>query len=751
MATRTGTRESSRASDANPFLLIPFQRADQFSPERRGGGSKELVEVTTELRRGLATSLAAAATALRPEITMYPGTPGVLVLKLREIAVAKSHRPNTLVAESGLQLAGVGRLDEMLVAANAGSIQSFSDTITTRNTQQIRANLSALLRIEAWNVERRLEVPVAGLREHGPALMSLFRYSGTDATARNLDTLRVLLRRHEIRERMIPQRWGPPLFIVDFQELTDAQVLALSSFPGLRSIQRDPMTSLVAAGGVPEVGPLTPPDPAITYPVVGVVDSGTANGATSLRPWVTGTITTVVPPDTQFFHGTAVASLVAGGRLLNNPYEIFPATRCKVLDVCAIEEYAARTSDVLLRLKDALSQAPEVKVWNLSLGAGPINDDAFSIFAHQLDALSDEYGVLFVVAAGNYVDEPRRGWPAAAILKDRLTSPSDAVRVLTVGSIAHASAADGLTQAGEPAPYSCRGPGPVFTPKPDIVHAGGGVHAPWAAGPGSTQVLSPSNAQYGSFGTSFAAPLASAMSAHIWQSLAGSSNFTPGPHMVKALMIHSARLASKDYDAVERRYFGAGVPVDAMGALFDTDDCFTLMFEALAYPSYKWRKTPYPIPDSLMKNGRLCAEVIITAVYAPPLDPNAGAEYVRANVSVSFGLLKGTNIKSQVPMDGEIGNGGHEAMQVEHGGKWSPVKLHRKSFPKGVAGDQWAVQLETLLRANEPAPAEPIKVALLVSLRSLSGDQDTHAGGVRALNALNWVRQPLAARIPVLV
>jgi serine protease AprX len=102
-------------------------------------------------------------------------------------------------------------------------------------------------------------------------------------------------------------------------------------------------------------------------------------------------------------------------------------------------------------------------------------------------------------------------------------------------------------------------------------------------------------------------------------------------------------------------------------------------------------------------------------------------------------------------MDGEIGSGGHESMQIEHGGKWSPVKLHRKSFPRGVLGDQWTVQLETLLRANEPSPAEPIKVALLVSLRSLDGDQNTHADGIRALNASNWVRQALPTRVPVLV
>ncbi len=745
------TRERLRASEGNPFLLIPFQAADRFVPERGGGGPKELVDVTPELRNRLTKSLAAATAALLPEITLYPGTPGVLILKLREIAVAKTHRPNTLVAESNLQPAGVGRLDEMLVAANAESIQTLSDNIKRRNTQQIRANLSAIQKIEAWDKSRRLEVPVATLRAHGPALMSLFRYYGADATARNLDTLRHLIRRHGVTEKLIPQRLGPPVFMVDFDELNTDQVEALTSFPGLRSILRDPQVSLVATGGAPAVGPLTPPEDAVDYPVVGVIDSGTAPRASSLRAWVANTITTVMPPDTDYVHGTAVASLVAGGRLLNTPHGIFPATRCRVLDVCAMETLFTRTSDVVLRLKEALPQAPDVKVWNLSLGSEPISDDAFSVFAHQLDALSDEYGVLFVVAAGNYVDEPRRGWPATAALKDRLTSPSDAVRVLTVGSISHANAADGLTQEGEPAPYSRRGPGPVFTPKPDIVHAGGGVHAPWAAGDGSTQVLGTSNVPYRSFGTSFAAPLASAMCAHVWSSLSGTRNFTPAPHMVKALMIHSARLASKDYDAVDRRYYGAGVPTDALAALYDSDDCFTLMFEALVYPSYKWRKTPYPIPDSLMKNGRLRAEIIITAAYSPPLDPNAGAEYVRANVNVSFGVLNGTRISSKVPMDGEVGSGGYESMQIEHGGKWSPVKLHRKSFPTGVTGGQWAVQLETLLRANEPPLAEPIKVALIVSLRSLDGDRGTHAAGVRALNATNWIRQALPNRVPVLV
>ena len=38
-------------------------------------------------------------------------------------------------------------------------------------------------------------------------------------------------------------------------------------------------------------------------------------------------------------------------------------------------------------------------------------------------------------------------------------------------------------------------------------------------------------------------------------------------------------------------------------------------------------------------------------------------------VEFSFGTLDGDSIASKVPMKGEDGTDGHEAMQVEHGGK----------------------------------------------------------------------------------
>lgn len=747
----TEEMKARSARNTNPFQRIPFQSADLSAPENGGGGSKELVPVTAEYRAALINALAAAAKRLQPEIAAHPASPGVLVFKLRDKAIAKTHRPNTLAAEARLQLAGVARIEEMLVAANAASLHALADVINRRNTKMIRANLSAIETIQAWDQTRRMAVPSLELQQRGRALLSLFRFNAADATARNVDELRRLLQRFNVQAEELVQRWGPPIFRVNMNAVSDEALKMLSVFPGLRSIFPEPRVHSTAtiAGFVPSTVP--PPIPGVQLPVVGVFDTGASAAATSLQPWISGSMPYVLPPDTDYVHGTAVASLIAGAKPLNGAHAWLPSTPCQIHDVCGLEAAGSNSSDLVLRLSDAIRRAPDVKVWNLSLGAGQIGDHEFSYFAQQLDALSDEHKVLFVVAAGNYLDLPRRGWPADPNLQDRLSSPGDSVRALTVGSVAHLDAPGAMVIAGEPAPYSRRGPGPVFTPKPDLVHAGGGVHSAWNPGTSSIQVLAPSNAPYGSFGTSFAAPIVTSVAGHVWQSLEGRPNVAVAPHMVKALLIHAARLASPDYSAHERRYYGGGIPKDALSALYDTDDCFTMMFEALVVPGFKWRKTPYPIPASLLHNGKLRAEVIITAVYSPPLDPNSGAEYVRANVSVSFGVLEDGKIKGKVPMEGEEGTDGYEAAQIEHGGKWSPVKLHRKQFSKGVTGDQWAIQLDALLRANEPPLAEPINVALIVSLRSVDGNAQVHADGVRALVGANWVHEQLPVRVPVTV
>lgn len=763
MATRRTTnspadsqRTAPRPSTANPFQQIAFERRDLQGMKTGGGPRKEFVAVDTAYREALVASLDVATQQVAAQMQTHPHLLAPLVFRLRHEAIAKSHRPVKIVEESGLVPAGHERVEEMLVGANGGSITALRSVILERDIKEIRANLSAIERIEPWGRSQRNPEGTLAVQQQGRALLRFFRYGNDAANANLFQAVRSLFSHLGLKHRFFRQGRHGWFYasLLDVSNVGVDKFDELLSFPGLRRLMPEPR--LLPAATVPVANsagavPSRLAAPIAGLPTVAVFDTGTAAAAIDLRPWIVETKTYVLPPETDHQHGTNVASLVACAHGLNGAHEDLPTLGAMVYDVCGLESAGGGyVGDLILRLEDAIRSRPDVRIWNLSLGTVyGCDEQTFSEFAQTLDQLSDQHDVLFVVAAGNYLNEPRRTWPSLASLQDQVSCPGESVRALTVGSICHTGAPDALNDAGEPAAYSRRGPGPVFTPKPDIVHLGGGVHTPWNSGAASVAVLTANNASARGFGTSFAAPIASSMAAHAWDSIAGGTALTPKPALIKALLVHAAQLSSPPYTPWERRYYGAGLPKDVLAALYDREDSFTLIFESRLVPSVRWRKAPYPIPAGLMRDGKLRGEVIITAVYAPPLDGNAGAEYVRANVELSFGTLDGDNIHSKVPLKGEDGLDGYESAQVEHGGKWAPVKVHRKVFANGIAGDTWALQARMFLREFEPALAEGLTVYILCTLRSLDGDAEIHAQGLRALAETNWVRQDLPVRVPI--
>ena len=106
-------------------------------------------------------------------------------------------------------------------------------------------------------------------------------------------------------------------------------------------------------------------------------------------------------------------------------------------------------------------------------------------------------------------------------------------------------------------------------------------------------------------------------------------------------------------------------------------------------------------------------------------------------------------MKGKVPMEGEKGSSGYESAQIEHGGKWSPVKIHRQRFPNGISGDVWGLQAKVMLRANEPVLPNPLDVNIIVTIRSLDGNNSVHSDGIRALDATNWIKNQLSNQLPI--
>ncbi|HDU8655155.1 S8 family peptidase [Morganella morganii subsp. morganii] len=753
--SRRGT-QSSNANVSNPILRIPFSRGDLGSIETAGGGAKELVDVTAEYRQGLVNNLTNTKNYLQAKLSAFPGSLGTIVFKLREQGIAKSHRPNKVTREAGLLNAGHAKINEMLVAAHSGSFDALESVILNRRIREVVANLSAIESIEPWDEERKIPSGREALFDSPNILVRLFQYTAESATSDNYENVINILNNNDVDYQPIRQRRGPPLLrLKDLSADHDTLLDILINHPGVRSLVPEPIYSAspVNASFVEETVIDNYPAPTDGLPLVAVFDTGVSPIAVTVSPWIASRDTYVVPPDTRYEHGTMVSSLVSGAHFLNDGHSWIPNTTSRVHDVCGLDEGGTYISDLILRLTEAVTKRPDIKIWNLSLGGGPCSEHIFSDFAIALDKLSDQFGILFVVAAGNYVDAPIRTWPNPSLLggADLVSSPGESVRALTVGSVSHIDAADALSSLGTPTPYTRRGPGPVFTPKPDIIHTGGGVHEPWSTGVSSLKVIGPDNRLCASFGTSFASPIVASLAAHTWQKIATNPDFNVSPSLVKALLIHSAQLSSPDYSAIERRYYGAGIPEEVVETLYDTDDRFTLIFQTFLVPGMRWRKENYPIPASLINNDKFKGEIIITAAYAPPLDPNAGSEYVRANVELSFGLIEDNSMKGKVPMEGDTGQSGFESAQIEHGGKWSPVKIHRKAFRRGIASGNWALQAKVTLRANEPALSEPLPVTIIVTLKSLNGDTRVYADGVRALSINNWAYSPLPIRVPITV
>ncbi len=222
-------------------------------------------------------------------------------------------------------------------------------------------------------------------------------------------------------------------------------------------------------------------------------------------------------------HGTAMLSLVVRGDLnssdgalrapvycrpilrvdpamtwVRNPAETIPADRLPA-------EFLQEAVERMVVGDDAV--APAVRVVNLSVGdPSQVFDRFVSPFARMVDFLAAEYGLLFVVSAGN-IEEPllldvdpskatraqlRRaalGAVADRALLHKIIAPAEAVNALTVGGW-HADASegevpDGLVDpfAGDPAPSPVGRVGAGFrrAVKPDVVApAGRQVYRPVA-------------------------------------------------------------------------------------------------------------------------------------------------------------------------------------------------------------------------------------------------------------------------------
>ena len=738
-----------------PIKIVVPRDEDIRRPERAGGGTKEFGDVSNEVREALDAQVHEVHQYFQASFRASPNLPCVARVILKPDALAKSHRPVELLDKASCPVIGTGGLGELFISASPSGLRDLSNQIRYLSTRVGKANISTIQKIAPFTADNALG------RSGKSKLMDRIR-SGTSHLKFRLfrhhkDELdqtiyQAFLDQLKLLGLRIPDsiHYGSGLRIFKVSEVHEEMVEPLASFVGTQALSTFPTYSIHRSASR-ALGPLPadsfpPPSSEYEYPIVGIIDSGIEPTNLHLAPWIVGREEYVAVGDRNHDHGTFVAGLAVHAQRLNH-HPRFSDASSRLLDILALPASGNMSEDELLAiLEDVLPKHREVRVWNLSLSRDePCDGQSFSDLAIALDELQDRYGVTFVIAAGNYNASPFRGWPPDDLGEgDRVSPPADSIRALSVGSMAHLDRPGTRVRRGQPSPFSRRGPGPVFVPKPELVHYGGNCDA----NGGFTQTGVISTKSQGQLaediGTSFAAPMVASLLANVESALLGPAS----RNLMKALLVHSAVFDSKKIGAEELRYRGFGVPGDLVSVLTCSSWAATLVFETELLPGLEFERWPFPIPACLRNpQGLVSGEILMTAVYQPPLDSSFGSEYCRSNVDVSLGTYDRRSDgerehRKQIPPEPRDLSQLFESHLVEHGFKWSPIKVYRRHMKRGIRGRDWRLKV-TVNHRSGFASTNPQEFALIVTIRDPNREKPVYDEVVSQMQSMGWITTDL--------
>ena len=511
------------------------------------------------------------------------------------------------------------------------------------------------------------------------------------------------------------------------QGITTDQLLFLKSFEGVQSISDMPVIdfdedSIQCAEDIA----IKEPKEGVSYPIVGVLDSGITT-IPHLEKWLCDDkVTYFTKDDTNPRHGTFVSGILEYGDELIGK-DCSGGEGCMLYDATVISKYykTMYEHEVIENIRDAVSHRPDIKIWNMSIGTEITADEQeFSDYAKELDSIQDEYDILIVKSAGNCPELP--------IPVSRIAVPADSIRSLVVGSIAHRKREFDWAEVNCPSPFSRKGRGPSHIIKPEVVSYGGNAGVDDNGERIESPVLSfnTDGGITGKTGTSFSTPRVTAIAAGLQMKLGKMFN----PLLAKALIIHSAHypVEMKMEIGDKLKYAGFGLPASSNNILFNDKYETTLILQDTLEKGRFIEILDFPYPQSMVENGYFYGNIQVTLVSKPILSSSQGAEYCQSNLKVMFGTYdmktqRDTTkryIKNPIGAEGRknlLGSSlygtkaqrdintpfASERMLVDYGDKFQPIKKWNVDLSELTQGKKddflktpksWYLKIEGLYR-----------------------------------------------------
>lgn len=712
--------------DKNPIKHVKFSRKDYFKPTPpRGGKITYHKDVTPEFIEELVHSIDKITDDLQVKIKNSKIACTAVVVELENTAISKSNRPNKVFNDKTCPFFGDVGFSKFLIKATPSGLKSLKDRIKTSKGDGLLSAISTIKSISTYKPFINID------DKYDCYTIRLLKFDDNNTNMRIEHEFEEYLNscsfKWERFDSEVISLYRVCLHAQNISELCNQSVFVQSitsnkAVTEIRTQSHDNRSSSGVFMSHPESG---------DYPVVGIVDTGVSHFCEPLEPWIAGRLDLVPSIYKEYHHGTFVAGLISNANLLNNNTNDFPKSQAKVFSIEAIGSDGGDLYEIIQALYTVAKNNPNIRVWNLSLGdESPVDISCISEFALLLDEFQDRQNCLCVVSSGNYLDGETRTWPPVKELDDRVCSPGDSIRALTVGSVAHK---DGFVSVGEPSSFSRKGPVSNFVQKPEIVHFGGNLNIDGSQSPEvAICSVDPDGVAAHSVGTSFSAPLVATIAANLFHQLGERAT----PTLVKGLLIHSANLKGctpKEY----KEYYGWGIPADVDDILSVSDYETTLVMEGIAKKSFEIEKLPFPIPECLRtEEGKVRAEFFITLAYCPELDPKKSFEYCQIDLNVGLGKIENGKFSSKVPLQSSTPR--YEKDMTKSGDKWSPIKVYHKVFPKGTDIENWKLRLAVLNRDGYEAEGVEIPFSLILTIRDIDRQQPVYNEMTRLMDQFNW-------------
>lgn len=752
-------------SKKNLPIKIVLQKETDNKKNLAGGSIKFFGEVTAELQDELINKFQNISDFYQDVFTENVHVPAVGKIIVKPEAIAKSHKPNDLCRKC--TIIGGEDLNEIYIKVTRKSISETVELIKNPPSERFRANLTAIKDIQPVIAKEKISSELVQLSQQGKfdsvkskIKIKFFDFNDAYDDSQIIEYIIQKLNAIGLSDKYEFISYGEGIKFIKANVSSYEDILKIASINGVKSVDFFQEYSLpLNEFNVTDLKMFLEDQRYDSEMIIGIIDGGISDNNSFLAPYVIAREEYVNKAYQNLSHATFIASTIQYGNKLNRIIESHPR-RYKFVDVVAIPNSdktfgptdtigEEELMEIIEEVMGKYSQT--VKVWNISLGMEKcICNGDMSDLGIFLDYIQDEYKVQIFVSSGNLNQLPLRTWPPQVTMgeRDRIISPADSIRSITVGSVALYDSVDSIVKHNEPSPFSRRGPGANYIVKPDMVDYGGNIDSTNSICGLGIKGLDINGNVIEGIGTSYSNPRIVQKFSAVYDEMVEKDLL-----LAKAMIIHSARMNSHeflDYNQDDIKYYGFGIPsVNTQDILQCSEDEITLVFRQKIAQGSHLEMFDFPYPSSLINNGKCFGEIGMTLVYNPILDQHYGHEYCRTNIDVSFGTYSyGADGKLKfagcVPLESSWDEK-FEKSRVENGFKWSPIKSYYRNISnKGIkSGNGWKIRID--LNPRNGLTVLPQEFVLILTIKD-PGGHDIYTEVVNGLRSKGYITNNLEIR-----